>query len=237
MRILVFQHHALEHPGIFRDFLAEDGVDWDPVQLQDGEDIPSLDGYDALWVMGGPMDVWEEDKYPWLVPEKAAIREAALDRAMPFLGLCLGHQLLGEVAGGRCEKLEPAEVGISEISLTDAGRTDPVVKDFDPVHKAVNWHGVHVSELPPNAVILASTDDCACQAIRVGDNAWGIQYHVEVTKDTVPEWGDIPTYRAAVEKVMGDGAMPGFIEDSNASIADFNRHARILYNNFMRICA
>lgn len=237
MRILVFQHHTLEHPGIFRDFMAEDGVQWDPVQLQDGEEIPDVDGYDALWVMGGPMDVWEEEEYPWLIDEKAAIRRAVMEHNMPFLGLCLGHQLLGEVAGGRCTKLEPAEVGVSVISLTDAARKDPLVKDFDPVHKAVNWHGVHVSDLPPNAVILASTEACACQAIRVGDRAWGIQYHVEVTKNTVPEWGDIPAYRAALENVMGEGAMPGLIEESDANIDDFNRHARILYTNFMKVCS
>ncbi len=237
MRMLVFQHHVLEHPGIFRDFLAEDGVQWDAVQLQDGEAIPALGDYDALWVMGGPMDVWEEDRYPWLIEEKAAIREAVLERKMPFLGVCLGHQLLGEVAGGRCGKMPVSEVGVIDISLTPPGAIDPLLMGFDPVHKAVQWHGVHVAEAPEGSHILASTDDCLVQALRVGDRAWGIQYHVEVTRNTVPEWGDIPAYKEAVEKVMGKGAMPGFIEDSDASIDDFNRHARILFRNFMEIAA
>lgn len=235
MRILVFQHHVLEHPGVFRDFLAEDGVEWDTVQLQDGAAIPALGDYDALWVMGGPMDVWEEDLYPWLIDEKAAIHDAVLERNMPFLGVCLGHQLLGEVAGGQCDRMPVAEVGVIDISLTPSGAMDPLLKGFDPVHKAVQWHSVHVAEAPKGSHILASTDDCLVQAFRVGDRAWGIQYHVEVTRDTVPEWGDIPAYRDAVEKVMGEGAMPGFIEDSNTNIDDFNRHARILYGNFMKI--
>ena len=77
MRILVFQHVDVEHPAIFRDFLAEDGIAWDAVELDAGESIPPLDGYDQLWVMGGPMDAWEEDRHPWLIAEKQAIREAA----------------------------------------------------------------------------------------------------------------------------------------------------------------
>ncbi len=235
MRMLVFQHHVLEHPGVFREFLAEDGVEWDAVQLQDGEAIPALGDYDALWVLGGPMDVWEEDLYPWLVAEKAAIHEAVLERKMPFLGVCLGHQLLGEVAGGKCDKMPVAEVGVIDISVTPSGAMDPLLKGFDPVHKAVQWHGVHVAEAPKGSHILASTDDCLVQALRVGDRAWGIQYHVEVTRDTVPEWGDIPAYKEAVEKVLGEGGMPGFIEDSDANIDDFNRHARVLYGNFMDI--
>ncbi|MFQ5934860.1 MAG: type 1 glutamine amidotransferase, partial [Acidiferrobacterales bacterium] len=76
MRLLVFQHIAVEHPGVFRDFLHADGIEWDVVELDNGDAIPALDRYDALWVMGGPMDVWEEDKYSWLASEKAAIREA-----------------------------------------------------------------------------------------------------------------------------------------------------------------
>ena len=75
MRLLVFQHLACEHPGIFRKFLEEDGVAWDAVKLDEGEKIPKLAEYDALWVMGGPMDVWDVDDNPWLIPEKRAIRQ------------------------------------------------------------------------------------------------------------------------------------------------------------------
>ena len=98
MKILVLQHAEVEHPGSFRRFLDEDGHEWTPVELDNGERLPALDGFDALWVMGGPMDVWDESKYPWLRLEKALIQEAVAVRGMPFLGLCLGHQLLADGA-------------------------------------------------------------------------------------------------------------------------------------------
>ena len=74
MHILVLQHERVEHPGVFRQFLREDGHTYDAVELDEGEALPSLDRYDALWVMGGPMDTWQEDTHPWLKDEKAFIR-------------------------------------------------------------------------------------------------------------------------------------------------------------------
>ena len=88
-RILVFQHIAAEHPGIFRNYFQEDGIEWVPVEWDEGETISDVEGFDALWVMGGPMDVWEEEQYPWLKLEKSIIRNAVLERNIPYLGFCL----------------------------------------------------------------------------------------------------------------------------------------------------
>ena len=85
-RVLVLQHVAVEHPGIFKRFFAEDGYEYVPIELDEGEAIPALDDFAALWVMGGPMDVWEEEEHPWLKTEKAVIAEAVLTRKMPYLG-------------------------------------------------------------------------------------------------------------------------------------------------------
>ncbi len=123
MHILVLQHARSEHPGILRKFLAEDGHTWDAVELDEGEALPSLEGYDALWVMGGPMDVWQEDEHPWLVDEKAFIRKAVKEIGLPYLGLCLGHQLLAEVLGGEVGKSAVPEIGVLDVQLTEAGAT------------------------------------------------------------------------------------------------------------------
>ncbi len=100
IRILIFQHLACEHPGTFRDLMRDDDVVTHTVELDDGEPIPCLDGFDALMVMGGPMDVWQTAIHPWLDAEITAIRDWVAARRRPFLGFCLGHQLLAEALGG-----------------------------------------------------------------------------------------------------------------------------------------
>lgn len=232
MRLLVFQHIPVEHPGIFRDFLAADGISWDAVELDAGDPIPALDGYDALWVMGGPMDVWQEAEHPWLVAEKQVIREAVAERGMPYLGLCLGHQLLGDALGGRVEPMEEAEVGIREVTLTEAGGRDPLFAGLPARFHALQWHGAEVSAAPADAVVLARSPACGVQAMRVGACAYGVQYHVEITTDTVREWGAVPAYRCALDQTLGPDALSGFEQEASRHMAAFNRSARRLYDNF-----
>ena len=233
MRLLVFQHVECEHPGMLRTFLEEDGVVWDAVELDTGDEIPELEAYDALWVMGGPMDVWETDEHPWLIPEKDAIRTWVRELHRPYLGLCLGHQLLADALGGKCGPQTPPEIGILDVQLTDAGQSDPIFTDMPTDQKCLQWHSVCVTEDPEGATVLASSDICRNQAMRVGDNAWSMQYHVELESDTVGNWGDIDAYRNALEAALG----PGSLEKLNAEAAnlmdDFNGNARKLYNNFM----
>ena len=233
MRILVFQHVDVEHPAIFRDFLAEDGIAWDAVELDRGEAIPSLAGYDQLWAMGGPMDVWEEDRHPWLVAEKRAIREAVLERGMPYLGVCLGHQLLGAALGGEVGKAPRAEVGVLDVELTEAGRADPLFEGIADRFKALQWHGAEVRRAPPGATVLAHSPLCAVQAMRVGRRAYGMQYHCEIQPNTVGDWAVIPAYACALDDTLGKGSMPRLDAAAKAEMAAFNRDARRLYRNFM----
>ena len=233
LRLLVFQHIDIEHPAIFRDFLAEDGVAWDAVELDQGEPIPSLDSYDALWVMGGPMDVWQEDEHPWLVPEKAAVREAVVERRMPFFGVCLGHQLLCEALGGAVGPMAQGEIGVLDVELTPAGTDDPLFAGLGPTITSLQWHSAEVSALPPGGVALGRSPVCPVQALRVGDRAWGIQFHCEVTAATVPEWGEVPAYRQALEDSLGAAAMARFQAEAAAALPGFNASARTLYDNFM----
>jgi GMP synthase-like glutamine amidotransferase len=234
MRILVFQHADVEHPAIFRDFLAEDGIDWDAVELDAGAAIPSLEGYDQLWVMGGPMDAWQEAEHPWLVAEKQAIREAVQQRSMPYLGVCLGHQLLGAALGGRVGKAPQAEVGILDVELTAAGRQDPLFAGIADRFKALQWHGAEVAEAPPGATVLARSPLCAVQAMRVGRHAYGMQYHCEILPQTVSDWALIPAYACALDAALGKGAMPKLQAAAAEAMPGFNRDARRLYRNFMQ---
>ncbi|HTO85578.1 MAG TPA: type 1 glutamine amidotransferase [Methylomirabilota bacterium] len=234
MRFLVFQHIAIEHPGIFRDFFAADGIAWDAVELDAGESIPPFDGYDSLWVMGGPMDVWETDHHPWLVREMQAIREAVAERQLPYMGVCLGHQLLGAALGGTVGKAAQAEVGILDVELTDAGRRDPLFEGMAARFKALQWHGAEVAVAPAGAVVLARSPLCQVQAMRIGRHAYGMQYHTELTPMTVGEWGEVPAYACALDQTLGPGALPRFDAEARRHMADFNRDSRRLYDNFMQ---
>lgn len=235
MRILVFQHLDIEHPGIFRDFLAADGIPWDVVELDAGDPVPDLERYAALVVMGGPMDVWEEDEHPWLVPEKRAIRAAVLDRRIPYLGVCLGHQLLGDALGGRVGRARAPEVGLMQVQLNNAGQADPLFAGISPNMQCLQWHAAAVLAPPPGGTVLASSPLCDVQAMRVGQHAYGIQFHVEVTAETVPQWAAVPAYEAALEKVLGAGAAGTLARETEARLPAFARDARTLYDNFMRM--
>ena len=235
MRFLVLQHIDAEHPGILREFMRDDGVRWDTVRLDHGEVIPSLDGYDAVVAMGGPMDVWEEDVHPWLVSEKAAIAEAVRERELPFLGVCLGHQLLADALGGSVSAMRAPEVGILDVELTGEGRSDAVIGSAPQTFKALQWHGAEVTRLPQGAEVLARSPACPVQAFRVGAAAFGIQYHVELTDATVREWGPIPEYAAALERTLGAGGLSRMQADASANMRGFNENARRLYDGFMGV--
>ena len=237
MKILVLQHEEIEHPAIFRKFLAEDGHDWTAVQLGNGEPLPDLDGWDALWVMGGPMDTWEEDKHPWLAPEKAFIRDAVEGRGLPYLGLCLGHQLLAEALGGSVGKADTPEIGVMEVQLTEEGASGVFFDGLPERMEALQWHGAEVKQMPAGASCLATSPLCAVQAMKWGPRAYSLQFHVEIEEDTVPVWNGIPAYRDALENSLGAGAAEQLAADCAARMDTMNANAERMYMNWLQCAA
>ena len=235
MRILIFQHIACEHPGTFRDFMRDDGVVTRTVELDDGEPIPCLDGFDALMVMGGPMDVWQKAIHPWLETEIAAIRDWVAARRRPFLGFCLGHQLLSEALGGTVEAAVRPEIGVMTVELTDAGRDSPFLIDVPHHIPCFQWHSAEVTRAPDGAEILASSPACTINAMSWGTHAFSIQFHVEITAKTVAQWGKIPEYATALEKALGDGALSRLGKDVGKQTARFKDISKQLYRNFMMV--
>lgn len=234
MRVLVLQHIACEHPGIFRDFWEADGVEWLAVELDEGEPIPHPDGYDVLVSMGGPMDVWQKDQHPWIAAELAAIREWVVDCRRPFLGFCLGHQLLAEALGGEVGPAAQPEIGVMPVQLTDAGRRSGFLRDVPGEFLCLQWHSAEVIRPPPGAEVLASSPACAVNAMSWAECAFSIQFHVELTPSTVSEWGEIPEYDRALEGALGEGALARLDADAAAHMAGFASLSRTLYRNFMQ---
>lgn len=232
MQLLVLQHLAVEHPGVFREFLREDGVAWHTVELDQGEPIPDLEPYDVMLVMGGPQDTWQEDQFPWLKAEKAAIRRFVADMGRPYLGLCLGHQLLADALGGQVGPGTRPEVGALSIAQTEAGRADPLFAGVPDPIEVLQWHGAEVKTLPPGAVHLARSDVCEIQAFRYGPRAYGLQCHVEATRDTVADWAAIPEYERALEATLGAGSVARLAAEVADRLPTYTSVARMLYTNF-----
>ena len=235
MRILVFQHVPVEHPGAFCQLWRENGDEWCTVELDAGQAIPELNAFDLLVAMGGPMDVWQEDLYPWLGAEKVAIRHWVKDLGRPFLGVCLGHQLLAAALGGVVRLMGQQEIGLGEVALTPAGRQDPLFAGFRTPMQTFQWHGAEISRLPEGAEILAMNSSCAIQAFRYGPHAYGLQYHVEITASTVDEWSNIPEYRAGLERMLGAGAAARLSEMVAQRLPTFAASARQLNENILAI--
>ncbi|MEM7238954.1 MAG: type 1 glutamine amidotransferase [Pseudomonadota bacterium] len=236
MHILVLQHAACEHPGFFRSLLKEDGHSWTAVELDEGESPPPLDGFDALWVMGGPMDNWQEDAHPWLAGEKDLIHEAVAVRGLPFFGLCLGHQLLACALGGDCGPGTP-EIGVLDVHLTEAGATSLFFDGIDFPVKTLQWHSAEVTKLPQGARVLATSEDCAVQAMSWGPRAFSMQFHMEAEADTVDNWAQIPEYAGALDRAMGADGVDRMRAACASAMSGFNLAAERVYMNWLQACA
>ncbi len=231
MNVLVLQHEAVEHLGVLAEFLREDNAVWRTVELDEGESIPDLTPFDLMIVMGGEQDVWQEDQYPWLRNEKAAIRKFVVGMRRSFLGICLGHQLLAEAVGGRVQSARMPERGVLPVSMTPEGKLDPIMRNLQDPMTVFEWHGAEVVALPPDARILARTDACHVQAFRYGGRAYGVQFHIEVTKNTIADWA--PASRMMVSpRTEAELAV-----QVNAALSDLNHGARTLYENLKTVWA
>ena len=238
MKIISLQHIAIEDPGTFKDFLLADGHELTTIQLDEGENIPSnLDEFDAMLCMGGPMDTFMEDEFNWLVGEKKAIGEYVLNLKKPFLGFCLGCQLLGEVLGGKVVQSNPPEIGVLDIDVSDQAITDPVFNFLPSKIKALQWHSYEVQGLEsnPNINIIGSSPTTKYQIFGYNNHAYGIQFHLEIRKSTVDDWAAVPEYKNALEQSLGQEALPLMKKEVNEEIDNMMAQCNQLYQNFISI--
>ena len=231
-RVLVFQHMSLAHPGILRDCLRADGIAWDVVALEAGEPIPELARYDALVVMGGAMDVWQEAEHPWLRAEKRAIRAAVLEHGMAYLGICLGHQLLADALGGEVRPATSAEIGLFEVRLNAAGRAHPLFEGLPERGRYLQWHAAEVVRPPAGAEVLARSEACAVQALAVGARAFGLQFHAEVDAPTLADWLADRDAREILVLRRGADGPERYRAEAEAQMAALNQAARQIFVNF-----
>ena len=230
--ILVFKHMPSQNPGIFRDFAEAQGVEFIEIDLHAGDRIPELSDFDGLWVMGGSMNVWEEEQYPWLIKEKQVIRRAVNEHNMPFLGICLGHQLLAEAMGGKVAKTENYEIGLFEVSPTDEGLNHPLLHDIPSSSQWVNVHLAEVVKAPEKAVILATSSQCQNHIMQIGKNAYSCQFHPEVCDHTIEEWMKIPDIPEALGGLLGSEGFAYFKSSIANNLPTNNAVSSTLFRNW-----
>ena len=215
--------------------MLADGLNLTTIELDEGEKIPNdLTKYDGMLCMGGPMDTYMEKEYPWLVEEKKRIKEFVVNLKKPYLGFCLGCQLLGEVVGGKVVKSNPAEIGMMDINFTDYKKKDILFSKFPDNIKSLQWHSYEVQGVDknPDITLIASSPITKYQIFKYQDHAYGIQFHIEIKDTTVNEWGCVPEYKKALEDQLGDGALEKFDQSAKKNMKDMNNYSKILYNNF-----
>ena len=173
----------------------------------------------------------------WLIPEKKAIGEYVLNLEKPFLGFCLGCQLLGEVLGGQVVKSSPSEIGVLDIHSQEDIKIDPLFNFLPQSFKALQWHSYEVAGLENNkdVSVLGSSPTTKYQIFGYKKFAYGIQFHVEIRNSTVDDWAAVPEYKNALEESLGSDALPEMKNAVNAEISIMQDQCKMLYQNFLKI--
>lgn len=202
-RACVLQHIRCEPPGLFSGLLRDRGFVAETVELDEGGSLPDWREVDLVLAMGGPMGAYDETGHPWLAAEKQWIA-AAVRAGVPYLGVCLGAQLLAASLGAEVRPGETPEVGVLPVELTGAGRADPVFGVLPGQFPALQWHG-DTFVIPAGGVHLGRSAAYPNQAFRFGEAAYAVQFHVEVTGSMLAEWRDVPAYQQSADAVLGTG--------------------------------
>jgi GMP synthase-like glutamine amidotransferase len=222
---LILQHIACEPPGAYEDVLLEWGAELHRVELDEGEPLPDWRPYDGIIAMGGPMGAYE-DELPWLRAEKRLIREA-VENNVPFWGVCLGAQLLAASLGASVRPGPQPEIGVLAVHTTPAARQDPVFSLLPDEFPALQWHS-DTYELPDQATRLAGSDAYEHQAF-VFKRAYALQFHLEVSTALATQWGDVPAYAIALERQLGQQALPWLLEQVRTREGETTALARDLF--------
>jgi GMP synthase-like glutamine amidotransferase/DNA-binding NarL/FixJ family response regulator len=232
VRALAFEHLRPNQIGVYGDVLDERGIAVDRIMLDEGEAIPDWRAYDFLVVMGAGQNVWDDNKHPWIAAERETIREAVL-AGVPYFGVCFGVQLLAAAFGAHSYRGMEPELGINQVFLTAASRRDPVFRGFPPDLDVCEWHSNHFA-LPMGAIRLARSPRYENQAIRFGRVAYGIQCHLETSREDLEAWLELfPDTVGLFESRHGAGSLPSFLDDYGAFVPRLRATARSLFGRWL----
>ncbi|MDD5595234.1 MAG: type 1 glutamine amidotransferase [Candidatus Omnitrophica bacterium] len=226
--IIILKHIEIEGPGSIEEFFRNTVWPLKTIDLWLGKDLPEkFDNIAAVISLGGPMNVYEEERYPFLKSENDFLQRA-IKEEIPILGICLGAQLLAKACKAKVKKLGQKEIGWYEINLTSEGKNDLLFEGLSCDLEAFQWHE-DTFERPTGSIFLAESAICANQAFRFGSNAYGLQFHVEVTPAMIETWMNHYAKDSSLS-----GAKEMLIEAYKKEEA-LKKTANLIYLNFARI--
>ena len=230
-KLLVLKHVAHEPLGTLDPLLRRSGF---RIRFVNFGRHPgaraSLDGYQGLVVLGGPMNVDDVERHPHLAHERELVSRA-LDRNLPILGICLGAQMIARVLGADVRRSRAKEIGWHRVSATPEARADPLLEHFGEIEPLFQWHE-DAFDLPSGAVHLARSEGCENQAFRFGERAYGFQFHLEVDEPMVERWLRVPALQADVELV--DGGAERIRRDTREHVGRLQSLAAKTFAAFLR---
>jgi GMP synthase-like glutamine amidotransferase len=220
MRVLVIMHVESEGPGVFGELLQAAGAEVRVARLHLGAVLPEPRELDAVLSLGGPMNVYEEQRFPFLRDETRFLQAAAA-RDLPVLGICLGAQMIAKAAGAAVTKNLIEEIGWSSVSLTGEGLVDPLFRGLPAVLPVFQWHG-DTFGIPEGGALLATGENCRHQALRFR-RSYGLQFHLEAERALLAEW------------FAGKEAGGEILRRCDELAAEVGRSVRTLFANFLEI--
>lgn len=231
-KILVFQHVPYEILGTFDPMIRDRGFRVRYINFgREPDRVPNVTKYDGLIVLGGPMNVSQADQYPHLRTEIKALR-IALDNDIPIMGICLGAQLLAKTLGAEVSRCPEKEIGWYDVTPTEEGLRDPVLKHFQKTRKIFEWHGDAFAN-PPGAVRLAESKAWSNQAYRFRDNAYGFQFHLEVDEALVHRWLNTPRYLEELSALKGRTDPETIRRETTLYIEELKALSRNVFGSFL----
>ncbi len=231
-RVLALQFCWDDPPGYLGEIMQEHHIDYEIVEA-DKHPVPDPAQYDAILAMGGFQHVGEIETYPYLLGVESMIRKAVAEN-IPYLGICLGGQLLAHALGAPVKRHSLTPLGFFQIQTTHMGKDDQLFHSLPGSVQVFHWHE-DTFDIPEEAIQLACNVQTENQAFRYGRHAYGTQYHIEVTPEMIDTWFHFPEYRQEITSALGEDAVDNYVSEKADIFPLYRDHSRTMFENFLKI--
>lgn len=225
----IVQHVPGEGPGLLEGELSRRKISWHVCEMFKGSGLPPGGDAGGAIVLGGPMNVDETDRFPFLKIEREWLRSLMADH-VPILGICLGAQILARAMDAAVAPNGEKEIGFAPIRLTAEGTADPIFAGTPKTIDVFHWHGDRF-EIPAGGALLADSAICPHQAFRAGPAAYGFQFHIEITREMISDW----TRNSDAEMSEAGTCREKILKDAEGRLAAVHQHAEKIFKNFFDV--